>query len=126
MGAGRGGGISGISTTGTTFRGFVAFAFTAGAGFRRALAALGRAGFERRALALRAPFRFAFPVLPALRPDFCDARAFAMTAYATVGRVRRQPRRPPVELSSADLRCLPAERPRPRSLPVDLAINVER
>src|SRR5947207_10119454 len=93
MGCGRGGGISGISTTGATFRTFVGLAVACAAGVR-AFAAL-RAGFGRRALARSAPLRFALPALPALPADFRDARAFAMTAYATGGRVCRQPRRPP-------------------------------
>jgi len=87
MGAGRGGGISGISTTGAAaFRGFGA-AFTASAGFR----ALGAppVGFARRAFAVRALLGFAFR---AFRTGFRDGRVFAMAAYATVARVRRQPR----------------------------------
>src|SRR6476620_5266733 len=86
MGAGSGGGISGISTTtGTTLRGF-----TAGADFRGAALTALRTGFACRTFATRALADFALTGLPALRPDFRDACAFAMTAYATVGRARRQ------------------------------------
>jgi hypothetical protein len=99
MGAGRGGGISGISITGAGFRGFAVVGLAARAAGFRALAGLRRTGFARRAFAPRAPLRFAFPALRAFRPDFRDARAFAMTAYATVGRVRRQPRRARLEMS---------------------------
>jgi hypothetical protein len=91
IGWGRGGGVSGISTTGAAFRAFTGFAARA-SGFRPAFALL-PAGFERRAFACRAPLRFALPALRTLPTDFRDARAFAMTAYATVGRVCRQPRR---------------------------------
>ena len=95
MGAGSGGGISGISTTGASFTGFTTFAsFETTTGFRSGLAAL-RTGFGRRAFAPRALLGFAFAGLRALWPDFRDARAFAMTAYATVGRGRRQRRNGP-------------------------------
>ena len=89
IGAGRGGGISGISTGGGAFRSLVTLLPTTG--FRRAFAAL-RTGFARLAFALRALLAFAFPALwvLALGPDFRDTRAFAMDAYATVGRARRQ------------------------------------
>ena len=90
MGCGRGGGVSGISTTGATFRTFVGLAAACTAGLRAFVALC--AAFGRRALARCAPLRFALPALWALPADFRDARAFAMTAYATVGRVRRQPR----------------------------------
>ena len=79
IGAGSGGGISGTSTTGAGFRGR-----TAAAGFL-ALGALRRAGF----FGLRTLLRFAFAAFPA---DFRAERAFAMTAYATVARLRRQPK----------------------------------
>jgi hypothetical protein len=89
IGAGSGGGISGISTGGGGgLRSLTAFG---AAGLRRAFAAP-PAGFARLAFALRALLAFAFPAL-AFWPDFRDARAFAMDAYATVGRARRQPRR---------------------------------
>ena len=55
------------------------------------LGARGLRGAARLRTARSAPL--ALPALPTLPPDFRDARAFAMTAYATVGRVRRQPRR---------------------------------
>lgn len=90
IGAGRGGGISGISTGGGSFRSRLTF--TLAIGFRRALAAP-LSGFARLAFAaLRGLLAFAFPALwvLALPPDFRDERAFAMDAYATVGRPRRQ------------------------------------
>jgi hypothetical protein len=40
--------------------------------------------------------RLLLAALPDLRPDFPDERAFAMTAYATGGSRRRQPRRDPL------------------------------
>ena len=87
MGAGRGGGISGISTTGAGFRAL-------GAGGGAALRALAtRTGFARRAFAARGLARLLLAAFPDLRPDFPDERAFAMTAYATGGSGRRQPRR---------------------------------
>lgn len=90
MGAGRGGGISGISTIGAILRGFGAFtgAFTAIAGFRALTAP--PAGFARRAFAGLALRGFALGA--AFRTGFRDGRVFAMAAYATVARVRRQPR----------------------------------
>ena len=85
IGAGSGGGISGISTTGGGA--FLGFATTEpAAGLRRALAA--RAG--GRGFALRALVRFAFAAV--FRPDFRDGRAFDMGAYATVVGVGRQRR----------------------------------
>jgi hypothetical protein len=91
MGAGSGGGISGISTSGVTLRGFAGFALRAGLGARRGLAARLAVGFARLGFALRALVRFAFPAFEVFRPAFRDA--FAMTAYATGGSGRRQPRR---------------------------------
>ena len=90
IGAGSGGGISGISTGGGAFRSLTAFSTAAGfpLAFGRA-----RAAFARLAFALRALPAFAFPTFRALEPDFRDERAFAMDAYATVGRARRQPPR---------------------------------
>ena len=90
IGAGRGGGISGISTTGGAFRSRAGLLGTTG--LRRVFAAT-RIGFARLAFALRALLAFAFPTFWALRPDFRDERAFDMDAYATGGRARRQPRR---------------------------------
>jgi len=61
IGAGRGGGISGISTGGGGFRSLTA---CGAAGLRRAFAAP-PAGFARLAFALRALPAFAFPALRA-------------------------------------------------------------
>jgi len=101
MGAGSGGGISGISGSGATFRGFTAL--MAATGLPSTFVPLGFVplGFARRGFAARALRGFAFAGLRALAlpPDFRDARAFAMDAYATVGGVRRQRRTegPPLE-----------------------------
>jgi hypothetical protein len=84
IGLGKGGGISGISGSGGAFRTMGAF----GAGFRAAFArATGRRALAALALLLL------FAALPDLPPDFPEERAFAMTAYATGGSRRRQPRR---------------------------------
>ena len=96
MGAGSGGGTSGISITGAGLRGFGMIFTTVGAaafGVLAFRAFAGRAGFARRAFATVGLPRFTFAAFPAFRPDFWDERAFTMTAYATVGRRRRQPRR---------------------------------
>ena len=87
MGAGSGGGISGISTGGGgAFFGFAAIG--RGSGLRPALATgVGRLGFTLGAL-----LRFAFAAV--FRPGFRDGRAFDMRAYATVVGVGRQPLRP--------------------------------
>jgi hypothetical protein len=63
-----------------------------GAGLRAPAAA--RRGFARFSFALPPLLRFTFtlPALPGLPADFRDDRAFAMTAYGTVARDRRQPR----------------------------------
>src|SRR5262252_2151415 len=95
MGAGSGGGISGTSITGAGLR-----AFTPAAGFR-AFAAIGRAGF-RPGFADRALLRFTLPAFRAFPPDLRAGRAFAMTAYATVGGLRRQPRRSVLKCARGD------------------------
>jgi len=89
IGAGRGGGISGISTTGAGFRSRTIVGDTF-----RVLAGIGPAGFTRRAFALAVLRGFAFAAWPALPPDFCAARDFAMDAYATGAGPRRQHRTP--------------------------------
>src|SRR4051812_10421219 len=92
MGAGRGGGTSGISTTGSGLRGLEMMILGAlAAAILRAFT--GRVGFARRAFATGALPRFTFVAFSAFRPAFLDECAFAMTAYATVGARRRQQRR---------------------------------
>ena len=74
----------------------------------------GRAGFDRRAFATVALPRFTFAAFPALRPDFRDECAFAMTAYATVGGRRRQPRRGVLKCCRADFTLAAAPPPHAR------------
>ena len=103
MGAGRGGGISGISTTGGTLRGFGAFtgAFTASAGFR-ALAAP-PAGFARRAFARRALRGFAFPRGRPCEPISGTGASSPWPRTLLSARVRRQPRCARLEMPRARL-----------------------
>src|SRR5215831_11673989 len=99
MGAGSGGGISGTSITGAGLRAFTP---------------IGRAGF-RPGFADRALLRFTLPAFRAFPPDLRAGRAFAMTAYATVGGLRRQPRRSVLKCARGDS-TLPArlhDRPHP-------------